>query len=276
MAICPAGHETGQTDFCDVCGLPMDGSQQQPSAEPVAAATTINCPNCSTPNVAEALFCEACGYDFTTGVAPGPAHPTAVDSPSPSGADADAEAEATDRAGVSDPEVTNAEPVAPAEASAAPEPAAPTDVPAPAAAATRPVVEWVAELWIDPDWYAAQGSTDPMPSAGLPDIVPLVKESNLIGRVSHSRGIFPAVDCELDNGCSRRHAMLSTDGTRWWIEDLNSANGTFVGAATGMLPAMPIPQGRVELNPGQRIYVGAWTRIVIRKATDDELEAFAG
>ena len=70
--------------------------------------------------------------------------------------------------------------------------------------------------------------------------------------------------------------MLSTDGTRWWIEDLNSANGTFVGAATGMLPAMPIPQGRVELNPGQRIYVGAWTRIVIRKATDDELEAFAG
>ena len=90
MAICPAGHETGQTDFCDVCGLPMDGSQQQPSAETVAAATTINCPNCSTPNVAEALFCEACGYDFTTGVAPGPAHPTAVDSPSPSGADADA------------------------------------------------------------------------------------------------------------------------------------------------------------------------------------------
>jgi hypothetical protein len=39
---------------------------------------------------------------------------------------------------------------------------------------------------------------------------------------------------------------------------------------------MPIPQGRVELSPGQRIYVGAWTRIVIRKATDDEQAAFAG
>jgi len=139
----------------------------------------------------------------------------------------------------------------------------------------RPAVDWVAELWIDPDWYAAQGSSDPMPSPSLPDIAPLVKENNLIGRVSHSRGIFPDIDCELDSGCSRRHAMLSTDGNRWWIEDLDSANGTFVGAAAGPLPAMPIPQGRVELNPGQRIYVGAWTRIVVRKATEDEKVAFA-
>ncbi|MFZ0531212.1 MAG: FHA domain-containing protein, partial [Propionicimonas sp.] len=157
------------------------------------------------------------------------------------------------------------------EVPAAPVPEAPAPTPV-----VRPVVEWVAELWIDPDWYAAQGSTDPMPSAGLPDIAPLLKDSNLIGRVSHSRGIFPDVDCELDNGCSRRHAVLTTDGTRWWIEDLNSANGTFVGSATGPLPAMPIPKGRVELVPGQRIYVGAWTRIVIRPATDDEKVAFAG
>ena len=145
---------------------------------------------------------------------------------------------------------------------------------APPAPLRRPSVDWVAELWIDPDWYAAQGSSDPMPSPGLPDIVPLVKESNLIGRVSHSRGVFPDVDCELDTGCSRRHAMLSTDGSRWWIEDLDSANGTFVGSAAGPLPAMPLPQGRVELSPGQRIYVGAWTRIVVREATEDEREAF--
>ena len=132
----------------------------------------------------------------------------------------------------------------------------------------------MAELWIDPDWYAAQGSTDPLPSPGLPDIVPLVKETNLIGRVSTSRNIFPEIDCELDTGCSRRHARLTTDGSRWWIEDLESANGTFVGSAAGPLPAMPIPRGRVELAPDQRIYVGAWTRIVIRRATEDEQEAF--
>lgn len=111
---------------------------------------------------------------------------------------------------------------------------------------------------------------------GLPDIVPLIKDVNLIGRISTSRNIYPEIDCELDTGCSRRHARLTTDGTRWWIEDLESANGTFLGTAAGPLPAMPIPHGRVELAPDQRIYLGAWTRIVVRRATEDEQEAFAG
>ena len=336
MAICPAGHQTTQTDFCDTCGLPVPAGQpdltltEPPTAGPVVAPPVV-CPNCQTANVADALFCEACGYDFTTGALPEPAEaPTAsawspgaaesppelVNPPGPAGelvapeslasiepGEPAAEAEAT-------PPPDDADETAPeAEASVpeteAPAPEVETEAPAPDAepgpdpaaeavpagpspdagateaaavfvAPVRPVVEWVAELWIDPDWYAAQGSTDPMPSPGLPDIVPLVKEGNLIGRVSHSRGIYPDVDCEIDTGCSRKHAMLSTDGTRWWIEDLDSANGTFVGAAAGPLPAMPIPRGRVELTPGQRIYVGAWTRIVIRRATDDEQEAFAG
>ena len=34
-------------------------------------------------------------------------------------------------------------------------------------------VEWVAEVWVDPDWYAAQESDDPCPSPGLPVVVPL-------------------------------------------------------------------------------------------------------
>ncbi|MFZ1412487.1 MAG: FHA domain-containing protein [Micropruina sp.] len=133
----------------------------------------------------------------------------------------------------------------------------------------------MAEVWIDPDWYATQGSPEPLPSPGLPDVVPLFGQSALIGRLSLSRKIEPEIDCELDNGCSRKHAQLTTDGTRWWIEDLESANGTFVGSAAGPLPAMPIPRGRVEISSGQRIYVGAWTRIVVRRATPDERQAFA-
>jgi hypothetical protein len=335
MPICPAGHQTLQNDFCDICGLPVPGGQSGLMAAmpqvPVASSPVI-CPQCQTPNVADALFCEACGFDFTTGTMPAPVASAvlppavALNQPSPSdpglvdallGPATDAPESAD--AEPSDPPVAAVDPVtdeapalAPVEVGpadppdaepaqtpaepevvepsstpdAAPDPAsdvsdaavlaAPDAAPAPMAPpSVRPTVEWVAELWIDPDWYTAQGSTDPLPSPGLPDIVPLVKESNLIGRVSHSRGIFPDVDCDLDTGCSRRHAMLTTDGTRWWIEDLNSANGTFVGAAAGPLPAMPIPQGRVELNPGQRVYVGAWTRIVIRRATDDEKEALA-
>jgi hypothetical protein len=284
MAICPAGHETSAHDFCDTCGLPVQ-AQSPASAVEVApfeappAALPVICPHCQTPNVADALFCEACGYDFTTGTLP------EVAGAAPTGAEPEALAalaappeDAAPEAAITIPEpdegssseASSSSATAASSAASAPEAALPEPVAPP-----RPVVEWVAELWIDPDWYAAQGSSDPMPSPSLPDIAPLVKENNLIGRVSHSRGIFPDIDCELDTGCSRRHAMLSTDGNRWWIEDLDSANGTFVGGAAGPLPAMPIPQGRVELNPGQRIYVGAWTRIVVRKATEDEKVAFA-
>ncbi|HEY3410633.1 MAG TPA: FHA domain-containing protein [Propionicimonas sp.] len=311
MAICPAGHETSAHDFCDTCGLPVQAQSPASAVEaaPVEApsgALPVICPHCQTPNVADALFCEACGYDFTTGTLPDVAAAGAPTAPEPEALAALAAPPVNPAlepgTAIGEPGTTIGEPSttipepgttipepgttipeldegssseasssSAAAASGAPEAAA---LPAPVAP-PRPAVEWVAELWIDPDWYAAQGSSDPMPSPSLPDIAPLVKENNLIGRVSHSRGIFPDIDCELDSGCSRRHAMLSTDGNRWWIEDLDSANGTFVGAAAGPLPAMPIPQGRVELNPGQRIYVGAWTRIVVRKATEDEKVAFA-
>ena len=132
----------------------------------------------------------------------------------------------------------------------------------------------MAEIWIDPDWYATQGSTDALPSPGLPDVIPLRASSALIGRTSMSRNIHPDIDCDLDNGVSRRHAQITTDGTRWWIEDLESANGTFVGSSAGPLPADPIGRGRVEFAPDQRIYLGAWTRVVVRAATDDEKQAF--
>ncbi len=235
MAICPDGHQTDQTDFCATCGLPIG---QAPAEAP--GIRDVTCPQCGTANVADALFCESCGFDFTADAGSGPTTPAGQE-PSAS----------------------------------SPEAAAPTSAASPAdAASDAHSVEWVAEMWIDPDWYAVQGSTDPMPSVALPDIVPLTKASNLIGRHSQSRSVAPEIDCDLDTGCSRRHAIVTNDGSRWWIEDLDSANGTFVGGAAGPLPAMPIPSGRVELAAGQRIYVGAWTRIVIRKATAEEATAF--
>ncbi|MGC3993191.1 MAG: FHA domain-containing protein [Propionicimonas sp.] len=293
MPICPAGHQTSQTDFCDTCGLPLAPEQAGSAVpEPAVEAPTapITCPQCGTTNVADALFCEACGFDFTTGTAPAAAVPAAPVAAAPVAAApvAAAPVPVAEHDVVTEPDPTSVFDEESPTSAAMHEDGGPAEVPTEQAAApvepaasaplppARKAVEWVAELWIDPDWYAAQGSTDPLPSAGLPDIVPLVKDANLVGRVSHSRGIFPDVDCELDTGCSRRHAMLTTDGTRWWIEDLDSANGTFVGSAAGPLPAMPIPQGRVELSPGQRIYVGAWTRIVLRRATQDEKEALAG
>jgi hypothetical protein len=239
---CPNGHQSTSTDYCDTCGVPITGTAAPAAEAPPSTGelpetapdvpTPQACPNCGSAASATALFCEACGYDFTTGTMPRP--PDAAPS--------------LDAAAI-------------AAAAAAP-------------LANRIPLEWVVELWVDPDWYAAQQSDDPCPSPGLPVVVPLTSQSVLVGRPSNSRNIHPDIDCTSDTGVSRRHAQLTTDGQRWFVEDLGSSNGTFVGPASGPLPDQPIPVGpRTELDADDRVYVGAWTRIVVRAATDDERAA---
>jgi hypothetical protein len=255
--ICPNGHESQATDYCDTCGVAMPaegpadadtgGASASPGAgpgdtipvpvlDPDASADSATppaadgqaCPNCGTTNAPDALFCEACGYDFTTGTMP--------------------------RTGAPTPPSDAATP--PTEGSIAP----PLEDP------------WVAELWIDPQWYGEQSSPDPLPSAGPPEVVPLRNTSLLVGRASKSRDIHPDIDCGTDNGVSRRHAQLTTDGSRWWVEDLGSSNGTFVAGAVDALPKTPIQVGvKREVGPDDRIYVGSWTRLVIRKAAPGEV-----
>lgn len=159
-----------------------------------------------------------------------------------------------------DPEQTPAQPMP-----AVPAPGA-SDSPAPALDPP-----WVAEVWVDPQWYSSQQSPDPLPSAGLPQVVILRRTSLLIGRTSASRGITPDIECGTDNGVSRRHAQLTTDGARWWVEDLDSSNGTFVADAVGGVPTSAIPaRQKREVDADDRIYVGSWTRIVIRPAAEGE------
>ena len=111
----------------------------------------------------------------------------------------------------------------------------------------------------------------PVPSAGPPRTVVLTGRSALVGRPSASRNIHPDVDCADDTGVSRRHAQLTTDGSRFYVEDLESANGTFVAPSGGPLPKDPVAVGpKHELGADDRVYVGAWTRLVVRPATEDE------
>jgi hypothetical protein len=199
----------------------------------------LECPNCHTENAEGALFCEACGYDFTTGAMP---------------RDAGASGAAT----------------SPGEASPSPGEGAGTGV----GSAAEPF-EWLAEVWVDPDWYQTQEAEDPCPSPGLPVIMPLRHRSVLLGRVSTSRNTNPEIDLSSDPGVSRRHAQLTTDGTRWFVEDLGSSNGTYVGPASGPLPEQAIAVGpKTELGDDDRLYVGAWTRVVVRRATPDEAETY--
>ena len=54
----------------------------------------------------------------------------------------------------------------------------------------------------------------------------------LVGRKDNQRGIYPDVDLGLDggydSGVSRRHAIISAQDGGFVVEDLASANGTFV------------------------------------------------
>lgn len=374
-SFCPNGHHSDSADYCDTCGTPMGAgttggsvpgggvaapTPPVPSAPPAAGSgsppptaampagsaaggpggpvvpATRPCPHCGATNEVDDLFCEACGYDFTTGTppmevratrssldlgeepdAPEPA-PSGLDLAAaaeapvlPSGAEAQPEPEpepepepAAEPAAEPDPGPA-AEP-APRQASAVPMPLAepapgappvappsppaaePPPVPMPAAAPPagvaaerrRPLYrppsqqsapDWVVEIWIDPEWYAVQRSEHDCPSPDVPDVVPVRGRTALVGRPSATRNVHPDVDCGSDTGVSRRHAQFTSDGRRWWIEDLGSANGTYVGSAGAALPVDPIDVGRkVEVDAADRMYVGAWTRLVIRPATDSE------
>src|SRR5450631_4853715 len=219
---CPNGHPSESSDYCDVCGAPI-GEVQTPDPSSASAAnpartssgtgpgttgsgdagpaTADPCPNCALVNTADALFCEGCGYDFTTGTMPREATSNPLD--------------------LGGPPAPSATPVQPS----APDPPSPSTAPGVG-------VDWVAEVWVDPDWYAEQASEEKCPSPGLPMVVPLRTQSLLIGRSSKSRNIHPEIECSADIGVSRRQAQLTTDGQRWWVEDLQSANGTYVGAAS--------------------------------------------
>ena len=255
---CPHGHPSASSDYCDTCGAPIGRSLAPDASSPAGSnsapgrsgdasgsaaasvpdvqatartAATQPCPSCALVNTADALFCEGCGYDFTTGTMPRQVTPR----------------NSLDLG------------------------AAPAQETVPDSVAPSVEVEWVAEVWVDPDWYADQDSDEPCPSPGLPVVVPLATQSLLIGRRSRSRNIHPEIECSSDVGVSRRQAQLTTDGQRWWVEDLQSSNGTYVGAASGPLPTDALPPGqRREVALDDRIYVGAWTCIVVRRATPEE------
>ena len=299
-AVCPNGHTSEAEDYCDTCGSPIvasaeaapSGSAAGGSATPSSAGSSLDlspsaapaepggsgasggpespgspgapggpavleCPNCATENPDGALFCEACGYDFTTGAMP--RDPAARPSDL---ADTEPDAQAVPPAGAGGVGVAStagARAAGASDTSEAPE-----------------SFDWLAEVWVDPDWYQTQEAEDPCPSPGLPTIMPLRHRSVLLGRVSTSKNTRPEIDLSSDPGVSRRHAQLTTDGTRWFVEDLGSSNGTFVGPAAGPLPATSIAVGpKTELSDDDRLYVGAWTRVVVRRATPDEVEAYA-
>ena len=225
--VCPNGHTSGDPEWCDTCGAPIGGSADpSPAAVPapvdvvaVSAGAATDCPHCGSSNDAGNLFCEQCGYDFTTGQAP--PQPTVTEAPE--------------------------------------QPAVILD----------PAVKWVVVVEVDPTWYALKGSLadQPCPPASS-STVALTQHTALVGRSSQSRDIHPEIALDGDTGVSRRHAQLVRDGDDLVVIDLSSTNGTYV-VPSGSEPSDDSPAVvaglSTPLKDGDRVYVGAWSRLTIRR-----------
>ncbi|WP_225101456.1 FHA domain-containing protein [Streptomyces sp. CoH27] len=133
-------------------------------------------------------------------------------------------------------------------------------------------VTWTATIGPDREYFMAMMQRSGPEAAGLnlPAYSPeqqrtLSGNQVSIGRRRHSTGDTPDIDLSVppeDPGVSHQHAMLvqQPDGS-WAVVDQNSTNGTTVnGSDEPIQPFVPVP-----LQDGDRVHVGAWTTITIRR-----------
>ncbi len=212
--------------FCDACGAPVRA--QMPSAAPVyqpvpggTAPGQTACPVCGTPAIAGEAYCDNCGASLLSG--PDAAYPAM---PAPFAAPAPAPAPAPAHSPVVTAPPTSLPPLAP------PVPMPAPGVPAPTTG--RPprlvVVSSQAEL--------------PLPA----------RDDIILGREDAQSNSYPDVDLNphgaLEQGVSRRHARITHRGGQYYLEDLNSVNGTLLNQRR--IPAnTPMP-----LRPGDHLMLG--------------------
>lgn len=228
MATCPQGHTSTDDEFCDVCGREIGGA-------PVSASSSAAAPSAAEPGLpAAGATCKACGADLAGRFCEACGHDSLA---------------------------------------ALPTPPAPVE-PAPPVPADRMPEEttWTATVTADRAYYDSVMAVDGPDASGIafpqycPDRhFPLQGKQVSIGRQSRSRGILPDIDLigpPEDPGVSHLHAVLvARDDGAWSIVDLDSANGTVVNDEQNPLrPNTPRP-----LTTDDRVYLGAWTRITLRR-----------
>jgi pSer/pThr/pTyr-binding forkhead associated (FHA) protein len=107
------------------------------------------------------------------------------------------------------------------------------------------------------------GQDLPFPGYSTERRFPLAGKQVRIGRRSAARGVEPEIDLSgppVDPGISRLHALLlpAPDGS-WAVLDPGSANGTLLNGRE-IAPGDLIP-----LRDGDRINLGAWTALTVRR-----------
>ncbi|WP_285729397.1 FHA domain-containing protein [Nocardiopsis sp. ATB16-24] len=230
MSSCPSGHRSTTTDFCDVCGLRLQ-AYPPPVPAPRRAPPT---PPSARPRTPGRTVVEPRG-----GPCPGCATPRTGRFCEECGYDFASRSGGHRHGGAG---------VDPGRA------------------------HWRAVVAADPAYYqymADQGRLDPsllpFPKRHVQRRVTLAGDRVHIGRRSVSRNFTPEIDLGGPGGdpaVSHVHAILVArpEGS-WALMDPGSTNGTTVNGATDPLT----PNVEVPLHDNDRIYVGAWTVIILQK-----------
>ncbi|MFJ9676840.1 FHA domain-containing protein [Streptomyces sp. NPDC101194] len=155
----------------------------------------------------------------------------------------------------------------------APQPSGPQQQPSfPDREQSRPPASWTAVIAPDREYFMAMMQRSGPEATGLnlpayspEQQLPLTGSQVTVGRRRQSTGESPDIDLSVppeDPGVSHQHAVLvqQPDGG-WAVVDQNSTNGTTLnGAEDPIQPYVPVP-----LQDGDRVHVGAWTTITIRR-----------
>jgi hypothetical protein len=229
VALCPDSHESSAADYCDMCGIRMDGPAPKSGSsgpavtaiQPPAPSSAV-CPQCGAPGLER--FCEACGFATGSVVTVRRSDPASIPVAMPP---------ASTETGVAMRSTT-----------------------------------WTAIVRASRSHYdsvMARGVADSKDiefPADWPERSFRLSGPRLrVGRRSASREVAPEIDLTgppTDPGVSRLHAILVSqpDGS-WAVEDPGSENGTIVNGSE-------IPVGQpVPLTSGDTICIGAWTAITI-------------
>jgi hypothetical protein len=224
--VCPNGHTSTTSDYCDQCGARLEPAAVRGSAvqattvlpqiddpDTAPAARREPCPTCGAPRSGDDRYCEECGHDFVL-----------------------------------------ARPAAGAGG-------------APAGAAAPSAIAWEVVVSADRSQYDRNATAGIAFPADYGEWRFALEQAEVrIGRSRRgSGGSSPEIDlagAPVDPGISRAHAALvrQPDGS-YAVVDLGSTNGTTVNDDPTLIGAhSPVP-----LADGDRVHLGAWTTITMRR-----------
>ncbi|MDP4089704.1 MAG: FHA domain-containing protein [Bacillota bacterium] len=245
---CPKGHESTDSDYCSECGaligqstiLKSDILKDSDISMQVPVGGQECCPDCGTPRVGGARFCEVCRHDFLenkTGVAEVivASKKTSIDQ-KPSKADTKAAISIISG-------IPSVGPLSNSDSKTSFE--------------NMPVIPVKLNIVISVDKEKAVNCG--IETSIKPDVTdrvfPLDLDENLVGRRSANRGIYPEMEVN-DPGVSHRHLKFikQPDGN-FGVLELQSANGT-------ELNNMPLEPGIITtVKAGDELSIGIWTKL---------------